>query len=125
MEVAGRIATNDPVLMRAAALAVAGLAHLYEHTVAEALAAGTLVRVLAEWCPPLSVFGFTTRAGGSHHPRCGPSSNGQEGAAAYLIEFRLVEDVWRNPLRVAVCLILQRGGCMTGWSVILRDVGGS
>ena len=56
VEVAGRIATNDPVLMRAAALAGAGLTHLFEHSVADALAAGTLVRVLAEWCPPLPGF---------------------------------------------------------------------
>ncbi len=56
VEVAGRIATNDPALMRAAALAGAGLAHLFEHSVADALAAGTLVRVLADWCPPLPGF---------------------------------------------------------------------
>ena len=56
VEVTGRIATNDPALMRAAALAGAGLAHLFEHTVADALAAGTLVRVLADWCPPLPGF---------------------------------------------------------------------
>ncbi len=56
VEVAGRIATNDPALMRAAALAGAGLAHLFEHTVAEALAEGALMRVLADWCPPLPGF---------------------------------------------------------------------
>ena len=56
VEVAGRIATNDPALMRAAALAGAGLAHLFAHSVADALAAGTLVRVLADWCPPLPGF---------------------------------------------------------------------
>ena len=56
VEVVGRIATNDPVLMRAAAMAGAGLAHLFEHTVADALAAGTLTRVLADWCPPLPGF---------------------------------------------------------------------
>lgn len=56
VEVAGRIATNDPALMRVAALAGAGLAHVFTHDVAEALAAGTLVRVLADWCPPLPGF---------------------------------------------------------------------
>ncbi len=56
VEVAGRIATNDHALMRAAALAGAGLAHLFEHTVADALAAGTLTRVLSDWCPPLPGF---------------------------------------------------------------------
>ena len=56
VEVAGRIASNDPTLRRAAAIAGAGLTHLFEHDVAEALAAGTLMRVLAEWCPPLPGF---------------------------------------------------------------------
>jgi DNA-binding transcriptional LysR family regulator len=56
VEVTGRIATNDHVLMRAAAIAGAGLAHLFEHTVSDALAAGTLTRVLSDWCPPLPGF---------------------------------------------------------------------
>lgn len=56
VDVSGRIATNDPGLMQAAALAGAGLAHVFTHDVAEALAAGTLVRVLADWCPPLPGF---------------------------------------------------------------------
>ncbi len=56
VEVAGRIATNSPALMLAATLAGAGLAHLFEHDVAGALAAGALVRVLADWCPPLPGF---------------------------------------------------------------------
>ncbi|MFC0409210.1 LysR family transcriptional regulator [Roseomonas elaeocarpi] len=56
VEVAGRVASNDPALRRAAAIAGAGLAHLFEHDVADALAAGRLTRVLTEWCPPLPGF---------------------------------------------------------------------
>jgi DNA-binding transcriptional LysR family regulator len=56
VEVAGRVASNDPALRREAAIAGAGLAHLFEHDVADALAAGRLMRVLAEWCPPLPGF---------------------------------------------------------------------
>jgi DNA-binding transcriptional LysR family regulator len=56
VEVTGPLATNDPALMRAAALAGAGLAHMYEHRVEDALQSGALRRVLAEWCPPLPGF---------------------------------------------------------------------
>lgn len=47
----GRIVTNDADIMVRAALDGLGLAHVIEHTVADALADGRLVRVLAPYCP--------------------------------------------------------------------------
>lgn len=40
VEVAGHVASKNPALRRAAAIAGAGLTHLFEHDVADALAAG-------------------------------------------------------------------------------------
>lgn len=52
VKVAGRLVLNDVELLMAAALAGQGIAHFYEDMVADHLAAGRLVRVLDEWCPP-------------------------------------------------------------------------
>ncbi len=46
----GQLASNDPDLLIAAALGGAGLACVTEATIMEHLAAGSLVRVLDEWC---------------------------------------------------------------------------
>jgi DNA-binding transcriptional LysR family regulator len=47
----GPLASNDPDLLIAAALDGAGLAHVTEATVASHIAAGRLVKLLADWCP--------------------------------------------------------------------------
>ncbi|MBK8177273.1 MAG: LysR family transcriptional regulator [Rhodospirillales bacterium] len=47
-----RMVVNDSRLQRAAALAGAGLAYVMEELVRSDLAAGSLVRVLDDWCPP-------------------------------------------------------------------------
>lgn len=52
VEVAGPVGSDDQDMMIEAALAGAGLAFVFEHRVAEHLAAGRLVRCLDEWCPP-------------------------------------------------------------------------
>ncbi len=52
VRVDGRLVLNDVDLSMAAALAGQGLAHFYEDMVADHLAAGRLVRVLDEFCPP-------------------------------------------------------------------------
>jgi DNA-binding transcriptional LysR family regulator len=52
LRVTGPLVLNDGDLILAAALAGQGIANLYEDLVAEHVAAGRLVRVLAEWCPP-------------------------------------------------------------------------
>lgn len=49
----GAVTLDEPELMLAAARAGLGLAYLTEWNVAADLAAGTLVRVLEEWTPPL------------------------------------------------------------------------
>lgn len=49
----GPLAFNDSDLMRQAALAGLGVAYLYEDDAAEDVAAGRLIRVLEDWCPPL------------------------------------------------------------------------
>ena len=50
--VAGPLAFDDSALIVAAARAGAGLAHVFEEEVRSDLAAGTLVRVLEDWCAP-------------------------------------------------------------------------
>ena len=52
----GRLILNSETLMRQAALDGAGVAMLAEPEVADDIAAGRLVRVLREWCPPLYEF---------------------------------------------------------------------
>ncbi len=52
----GPLTVNDGDLMVQAALDGAGLAHLLDSQVAHHIAAGRLVRVLADWCPPFSGF---------------------------------------------------------------------
>lgn len=49
----GRLVLDDGPAILGAALAGAGLAYLFLDQVADHLAAGRLVRVLADWCPPL------------------------------------------------------------------------
>lgn len=50
--VAGRAAFDDGAMIVAAARAGIGLAQVFEEEVRDDLAAGTLIRVLADWCPP-------------------------------------------------------------------------
>ena len=52
VRVEGQLTFNGTVPMRDAALAGFGLAYLPEDTVADELADGRLIRVLADWCPP-------------------------------------------------------------------------
>ncbi|WP_193570339.1 LysR family transcriptional regulator [Luteibacter yeojuensis] len=52
VDVQGALTLDAPQLMLEAALAGLGLTYLTEFNVEEALAAGTLERVLAEWTPP-------------------------------------------------------------------------
>ena len=52
VRVDGRLVLNDVELYLAATLAGQGLAHFYEDMVADHLAAGRLVRVLDDFCPP-------------------------------------------------------------------------
>lgn len=66
IDVDGRIVTTEVSLMRAACVAGAGLAHLFEHDVADLLASGALVRVLEDWCPPLA--GFSLYYPSRRHP---------------------------------------------------------
>ncbi|EYF00313.1 LysR family transcriptional regulator [Chondromyces apiculatus] len=54
--VEGPLTLDDPDLMVAAALDGVGLACSLEHHVADHLAAGRLVRVLEDWCPPFPGF---------------------------------------------------------------------
>jgi DNA-binding transcriptional LysR family regulator len=51
VEVPGVLTLNEPTLMRAAALAGAGLAYLRKAWIAQDVAAGRLVSVLNEWMP--------------------------------------------------------------------------
>jgi DNA-binding transcriptional LysR family regulator len=53
LDVKGMITLDDPLLMIEAARAGLGLAYLTEFNAAADLAAGTLVRVLADWTPSL------------------------------------------------------------------------
>jgi DNA-binding transcriptional LysR family regulator len=52
VRVEGQLVFNGTVPMLDAALAGLGLAYLPEDTVVAHLAAGRLVRVLGDWCPP-------------------------------------------------------------------------
>lgn len=52
LRVDGPLVLNDGDLILAAALAGQGIAYLFEDQVADHVAAGRLIRVLAEWCPP-------------------------------------------------------------------------
>jgi DNA-binding transcriptional LysR family regulator len=54
VRVDGRLAFNDVRLMLKAAMAGLGLACTLEDQVKDQLADGSLVRVLADWCPPFS-----------------------------------------------------------------------
>lgn len=47
----GQLIVNDEVLAAAAVRAGAGLGYMMEHDVAEEIADGRLVQVLADWCP--------------------------------------------------------------------------
>lgn len=52
MRVEGQLTVNDIALAHVAALAGQGIAYLPEEYVAAPLATGSLIRVLADWCPP-------------------------------------------------------------------------
>ena len=52
VRVDGPLVFNDGDLILAAALAGQGIAYSFEDQVADHVAAGRLVRLLAEWCPP-------------------------------------------------------------------------
>lgn len=52
----GPLVANDGDLPAAAVRAGAGLGYIMEHDVAEEIAAGTLVQVLADWCPTFPGF---------------------------------------------------------------------
>lgn len=53
IDVAGPLILDEGTLSRAAALEGMGLAFLHEHTVLADIAAGTLIRVLEDWTPPI------------------------------------------------------------------------
>ena len=48
----GQLIVNDEVLAAAAVRAGAGLGYMLEHDVADEIADGRLIQVLAPWCPP-------------------------------------------------------------------------
>lgn len=52
VRVDGPVILNDGDLLLTAALAGQGIGYLFEDQVAEHVAEGRLIRVLAEWCPP-------------------------------------------------------------------------
>ena len=54
VRVDGQLVFNNPGMAVRAALDGLGLAYVLEDLVAEDLAAGSLVRVLADWCPPFA-----------------------------------------------------------------------
>jgi DNA-binding transcriptional LysR family regulator len=54
VRVEGQVIVNEISLARQAARDGAGLAYLPEHYVAEDIAAGRLLRVLEDWCPPFA-----------------------------------------------------------------------
>jgi len=56
VDVNGPLIVTDQRLMRAAALDGAGLAYVFDQRVAEDIAAGRLVPVLEDWCPPFDGF---------------------------------------------------------------------
>ncbi len=51
VKVPGQLIVNDEVLAAAAVRAGAGLGYMMEHDVAEEIADGRLIQVLADWCP--------------------------------------------------------------------------
>lgn len=51
LKVSGQLIVNDEVLAAAAVRAGAGLGYMMEHDVADEIADGRLVQVLAAWCP--------------------------------------------------------------------------
>ncbi|NKJ44246.1 DNA-binding transcriptional LysR family regulator [Novosphingobium sp. SG916] len=56
VEVDGPLSMNDQSLMIEAALDGVGLAYAFEGQVADLVAAGRLMRVLEDWCPPYNGF---------------------------------------------------------------------
>lgn len=56
VRVGGRLVLNDGEAIMAAALGGVGIAYLYLDQVTDHLAAGRLIRVLADWCPPMPGF---------------------------------------------------------------------
>jgi DNA-binding transcriptional LysR family regulator len=54
VRVEGPFAANDAALLASAAVEGLGIAFMLEDYMADDLAAGRLVRVLADWCPPFS-----------------------------------------------------------------------
>jgi DNA-binding transcriptional LysR family regulator len=56
VKVTGHLVLNDGELMVAAALAGHGLIHVVEDRVAPLIAAGSLTRVLSDWCDPFDGF---------------------------------------------------------------------
>ena len=56
IEVSGPLTTSTPALYLGAAEAGLGLAYCYEEEVSDALAAGRLVTVLADWSPTFAGF---------------------------------------------------------------------
>lgn len=52
LKVPGQLIVNDEVLAGAAVRAGVGLGYMMEHDVADEIADGRLVQVLAPWCPP-------------------------------------------------------------------------
>ena len=53
VDVSGSLIADDRTLIIAAVLDGVGLAHIHEALVADHLARGDVVRVLADWCPAL------------------------------------------------------------------------
>ncbi|WP_234186904.1 LysR family transcriptional regulator [Shinella sp. NM-101] len=56
VDVDGPLIVSDQRLMRAAAMDGAGLAYIFDQRVEEDIAAGRLVPVLEDWCPPFDGF---------------------------------------------------------------------
>lgn len=56
VDVNGPLIVSDQRLMRAAAMDGAGLAYIFDQRVEEDIAAGRLVPVLEDWCPPFDGF---------------------------------------------------------------------
>lgn len=56
VDVTGPLILSDQTMMRRAALDGVGLAFLFDRRVEEDIAAGRLVRVLDDWCPPFDGF---------------------------------------------------------------------
>ncbi len=56
VRVDGPLVVNDGDLLATAALDGHGIAYLFEHSVAEHLKSGRLVRLLEKWCPPMPGF---------------------------------------------------------------------